>query len=118
MSSVSSPTVSLTLGGGIGVTSFTKSEVDKGSIKRTSDDGLHVLQHLQSTTSKGRRRGVVRLQSTDPADALVTATCTVTVDFPEGNTTYGVIPAKALADFLVATTHEEVDLLASGHNLG
>jgi hypothetical protein len=117
MSTVTSPTVSITLSG-IGATDFTKSEVDKGAITRSSDDGLHILQHLHQTTNKGRKRAVIRLQSTDPADSEVTATCTLTMDFPVGKASYGVIPARAIVDFLQANTWEEIDLLSAGHNLG
>jgi hypothetical protein len=117
MSTVSSPTVSITLSG-IGATDFTKSEVDKGSVTRTSDNGLHSIQHIHQTTKAGRRRAVVRLSTTDPADPLVKATCTLTLDFPVGEQAFGVVPARAVVDFLQANTWEEIDLLAAGHNLG
>lgn len=117
MSTATSSTVQITLSG-IGATDFTKTEVDKGSITRTSDNGLHVLQHINQTTKSGRRRCVVRMQSTDPTDAEVTATCTLTMDFPKGESAYGVVPARAIVDFLQANTWEEIDLAAAGHNLG
>jgi hypothetical protein len=117
MSTVTSPTVSIVLSG-IGATDFTKSEVDKGFIRRSSDDGLHSLEHIQSTTAKGRRRAVIRMKISDTVDPTIQSTCTLTMDFPVGNASQGVIPARAIVDFLQANTWEEIDLLAAGHNLG
>jgi hypothetical protein len=117
MSTVSSPTVNVTLSG-IGATDFTKSDIGKGYVRRTSDDGLHSLEHYHSTTSKGRRRAIVKMVVTDPADQTISSTCTLTMDFPKGNPANGIIPARAVVDFLQADTWQEIDLLAAGHNFG
>jgi hypothetical protein len=117
MSTATSSTVSITLSG-IGATDFTKTEVDKGIVTRSSDNGLHTLQHIGQVTKSGRKRSVVRIQLTDPADTTIVATATMTMDFPKGSSAFGVVPARALVDLLQANTWEEIDLAAAGHNLG
>lgn len=117
MSTVSSPTVSVTLAG-IGPVNLTKSTVDKNFIERTSSDGAHSLQHVHQTTSKGRRRMTARLYVTDPNAEGVTASATVIVDLPKGENAWGEVAIKALVDFLAANTHEEAALLVAGHNYG
>jgi hypothetical protein len=117
MSTEDSPTVSIALPV-LGATDFTKSLVDRDTIHRTSDDGLHILRHIHQTTSKGRRRNVVSLQMSDTTDPTIKGTCTVTLDSPVGDTGQGLVCLQALQAFFSTNAGEEMILLAAGHNYG